>query len=209
MTERIIQTTADLDEGMAYLIGIEPRFSVIDTTYDPLPLRLRGDGFPAILSAILGQQISVAAAAGIWARLQAADAVTEEGVRQYDEAGLRALGLTRQKAGYIHGIAQARVDYMALRTLPTSDVIRDLTALKGIGPWTAEIYTMFSLGRIDVMPAGDLAIQEAARVLFDLPTRPDAKQMRSMAAPWTPWRSVAARALWHYYKHLKSREGIG
>ena len=105
-------------------------------------------------------------------------------------------------------MAAAAIDFEALRELPDGDVIQTLTAVSGIGPWTAEIYAMFSLGRADVFAHGDLALQEAAKVLFDLPARPSEKEMRAMAVAWSPWRSVAARLLWAYYRLEKDREGI-
>jgi len=92
--------------------------------------------------------------------------------------------------------------------LPDAQVIKTLTEVKGIGVWTAEIYAMFSLGRADVFAAGDLALQEAARVLFALNQRPSEKMLREMAREWSPWRAVAARALWAYYRVMKNREGI-
>jgi DNA-3-methyladenine glycosylase II len=209
MNDAQIKTRDDLEQGLAALITLEPRFGFVAHLAEPVPLRLRGDGFPALLDIILGQQISVASAAGVRRRLEAAGATTAKGVRSYDEAGLRALGLTRQKAHYIHLLAHTPFDYAALRDLPNDAVIQCLTALKGIGPWSAEIYAMFALGRTDVIAAGDLAIQEATRQLFSLPARPDTAQMREIAQAWAPWRSVAARALWAYYQDTTSREGIG
>ena len=102
----------------------------------------------------------------------------------------------------------ARIDFKALREAPDHEVIATLTRVPGIGVWTAEIYAMFSLGRADVFAPGDLALQEAARVLYDLPERPSEKALREMAAAWRPWRSVAARILWAYYRVAKDREGI-
>jgi DNA-3-methyladenine glycosylase II len=100
------------------------------------------------------------------------------------------------------------LDYAALREAPTDAVIAQLIEIKGIGRWTAEIYAMFSLGRADVFAAGDLALQEAAKVLFGLPERPKEKEFNKMAEAWMPWRSVAARILWAYYRVDKDREGI-
>ena len=134
--------------------------------------------------------------------------VTPAAVAASSEDELRALGLSRQKASYARALAEAGIDYHALRTAPTDQVTRQLTAVKGIGIWTAEIYAMFSLGRADVFAPGDLALQESARVLFALDSRPREKELRSMAQAWSPWRSVAARALWAYYHIAKDREGI-
>jgi DNA-3-methyladenine glycosylase II len=121
---------------------------------------------------------------------------------------LRACGLSRQKMRYVRALAEADLDYMALRTAPDDAVIAMLVALPGIGRWTAEIYAMFSLGRADVFAPGDLALQEAARVLFGLDGRPSEKDLRRRAEDWSPWRGVAARLLWAYYRVAKEREGI-
>ena len=174
----------------------------------PLPLRLREDGFAALLSAIVSQQISVAAARGVWARLEAAGAIEAEAILALTEEDLRAIGLSRQKARYARALATQGIDFKALRHLPTEAVVKELTAVKGIGVWTAEIYCMFSLGRADVFAAGDLALQESARALFALPARPTEKALRQMAEAWSPWRAVAARLLFAYYHLIKDREGI-
>ena len=205
---RIIETDACVAEGVEWLRRADPRFAPALDACCPLPLRRKPDGFDQLLSAIVSQQVSVASAAAIWGRLQAAGMVTPEAIRATDEEGLRALGLSRQKAGYACALAEAGIDFDALRDTPTDAVIATLTAVKGIGVWTAEIYAMFSLGRADVFAHGDLALQEAARVLLDLPERPREKQMRQIAEDWSPWRSVAARALWAYYRVAKDREGI-
>jgi len=125
-----------------------------------------------------------------------------------DDETLRTAGLSRQKARYVRALAAADLDYDGLREAPTEEVIATLTQVPGIGVWTAEIYAMFSLGRADVFAPGDLALQEAARLLFDLPERPKERALREMAQAWSPWRSVAARALWAYYHVAKDREGI-
>lgn len=121
---------------------------------------------------------------------------------------MRACGFSRQKIGYARDLAAADLDYIAMREMPSDQVIAQLVAIRGIGPWTAEIYAMFSLGHADVFAPGDLALQEAARVLFDLDERPKEKAMRAMAEQWSPWRAVAARLLWAYYRVEKEREGI-
>lgn len=208
MVGRLIETEACVAEGADWLAKAEPRFAAALELTGPLPLRRRPDGFGQLLSAIVSQQVSVASARAIWAKLEEAGAVTPEAVLQYDQDGLRDLGLSRQKARYACALAEARIDFDALRQAPNDEVIRALTAVTGIGVWTAEIYAMFSLGRADVFAPGDLALQESARVLFDLPERPKEKPLRQMAEAWSPWRSVAARALWAYYHVAKDREGI-
>jgi len=124
------------------------------------------------------------------------------------EDGLRAVGFSRQKIRYALALAEAEIDYAALHNAPNTEVIATLTAVSGIGLWTAQVYAMFSLGRADILPPGDLALQEAARILFDLPERPAPKELDRMAQDWSPWRSVAARALFTYYRVAKDREGI-
>jgi len=188
-------------------VRAEPKFAAT-LENGPLPLRLKPDGFAALLSAIVGQQVSVASANAIWGKLETAGMTRPDIVGAQTEAALCGLGLSRPKARYALALAQADIDYNALHQMPSGDVIKTLTAVKGIGPWTAEVYTMFSLGRADVFAPGDLALQEAARVLFALDDRPTEKELRVMAEDWSPWRSVAARALWAYYRIIKSREGM-
>jgi DNA-3-methyladenine glycosylase II len=124
------------------------------------------------------------------------------------EVDLRALGLSRQKARYAKALAEAQINYAALSVTPDAQVITTLTAVTGIGQWTAEIYAMFALGRADVFASGDLALQEAVRLAYAMPTRPAPKELAQMAQRWSPWRGVAARALWSYYALAKAREGI-
>ena len=208
MVGRIITGLDCIAEGTAWLTAAEPRFAYALTQVGPLPLRRQPDGFAALLGAIVGQQVSVASARAIWARMEAAGVTDLAGMAQASDDDLRAVGLSRQKARYGRALADAGIDFNALRTAPTAGVIKTLTAVPGIGTWTAEIYAMFALGRADVFAPGDLALQEAARLLFDLPARPNERELRSLAAGWSPWASVAARLLWAYYHVAKSREGI-
>ena len=208
VTERIILTPDCVAEGAAWLAAQEPRFAAVLPLISPLPLRREAEGFDRLLNAIIGQQVSVASARALWARMEAAGLVAPDAVKTATEADLRACGLSRQKIKYAHALAAADIDYPALNMQPTLQVIETLVKVPGIGLWTAEIYAMFSLGRADVFAPGDLALQEAARLLFDLPDRPKDRALRQMAEAWSPWRAVAARLLWVYYKHSKSREGV-
>jgi len=208
MTGRLIETPACVAEGAAWLAVREPRFGAALRLTGPLPLRRRPDGFAALLDAIVSQQVSVAAAEAIGRRLDAAGLTDPARIAAAPEADLRACGLSRQKIRYARALAEARLPYAALRTAPTEEVIATLVAVPGIGRWTAEIYAMFSLGRADVFAPGDLALQEAVRLLFDLPDRPREAALREMAEAWSPWRAVAARLLWAYYRVAKDREGI-
>lgn len=195
-------------EGADWLAGREPRFAAALELTGPLPLRRREDGFRALLSAIVSQQVSVASANAIWARLEGAGLCDPAVMAAASDEALRAAGLSRQKARYGQALARAGIDFEALRGLPDDEVVAVLTAVPGIGRWTAEIYAMFALGRADVFAPADLALQEAARLLFGLEARPSEKALRAMAEDWSPWRAVAARLLWSYYHVAKAREGI-
>ena len=205
---RIITCDADVAEGAAWLAETQPRFADALQATGPLPLRLRADGFDALIGTIISQQVSVASANAMRAKMDAQGLTHEAAIISAGEDGLRAAGLSRQKIRYALALAQAGIDYNALRNAPNNDVINTLTAIPGVGTWTAQIYAMFSLGRADVFAEGDLALQEAAKTLFDLPERPKPKQLAQMAEDWSPWRSVAARVLFSYYRVVKKREGI-
>ena len=205
---RIITSDACVAEGAAYLAAIEPKFEAVLDRIGALPLRLRDDGFGALLNAIVGQQISVAAARSIWARLEAADMISEDRIAASSIAELRELGLSKPKARYAYELAISHFDYNALRNEPNDEIIKRLTGILGIGQWSADIYAMFSLGRADVFATGDLALQEGARMVFDLDARPTAKELEILVEKYAPWRSVAARILWAYYAEMKSSEGI-
>jgi len=204
---RLIETIEDVAEGASWLAQHHEPFALALEVTGPLPLRRSSDGFAALLKAIIGQQVSTASANSIWVRLENAGLIEPNAILNAGEAGLRELGLSRQKATYSLGLAKKGIDYLSLRKSTDSDVVRTLTAVKGIGTWTAEIYSIFALGRPDVFAPGDLALQEAARLIFVLKHRPNEKELRKMAQEWTPWRSVAARLFFAYYQISKNREG--
>lgn len=204
----MIRDAADLAMGAAHLARVCPVWERVLPELGPLPLRRWEEGFPSIRDAVVSQQISTQAAGAILARLAAAGLSDEAAIRAADDDALRAAGLSRPKARYLRGIAEARVDWAALRDLPDDQAIATLTALPGIGRWTAEIYLKFALGRPDVFAAGDLALAESARLLYGLPERPGPAALIALAEPWRPWRAVAARALWAYYHVAKGREGV-
>lgn len=205
---RIIQTPACVAEGADWLAARDPRFAQALARTGPLPLRRKPDGFAELLSAIVSQQVSVASANAIWGRMKTAGLTGPRKIRWASDEDLRAAGLSRQKIRYARALSEAGINFKSLRDAPTEEVIETLTTVSGIGVWTAEIYAMLSLGRADVFAPGDLALQEAARVLFELDNRPKERELRLMAEAWSPWRSVAARMLWAYYHIAKDREGI-
>lgn len=166
--------------------------------------RIRPRGWHTLLRTIVGQQVSVAAAASVWAKLEAelgADfAPADLLARDFD--ALRACGLSRQKQGYARSLSeQVTAGTLDLAALPADDeaAIASLTAIKGIGRWSAEIYLLFAEGRRDIWPAGDLAVQEGVKRLLALPERPAEKATRALAEPWAPQRGAMAIFTWHFY----------
>ena len=208
MEERIITSQECISEGLAALAKLEPKFKQIIKTIEEIPLRRTSEGFDRLLSTIVSQQLSVAAADAIWNKIELAGLNEIQKIRKVSDQELRDVGLSKQKIKYVRSLANANINYRSLKTMPTLQVVNELTQVSGIGNWTAEIYAMFSLGRADVFAPGDLALQEATRILFNLPERPSEKDLRSMAKDWSPWQAVAARLLWSYYNQQKKREGI-
>lgn len=204
---------ASLPAALAHLADVCPRLGETIERLGPPEIRRRPDGFAGVLRVLVDQQVSVAAGRAIFAKLEAAGAVTPEAVLARDEEALRELGLSRPKARYARAIAEATrsgaLCFERQRALPYAEAAAELTAIKGVGAWTAAIYHMFCIGRGDLLPAADLALQEAARRLYDLPERPSPEAFAAMGAPWRPWRSAAALALWRYYSSEKNREGVG
>jgi DNA-3-methyladenine glycosylase II len=200
-----IHTEADLDAALAALGQADPRFAALVAKAGRPPLRRRTDGFAGLAAIIVAQQLSTASANAIWGRLAAAfDPFDPAAILRARPERLKRLGLSAPKIRALKAIARAvagnELALAALADLPADVAHAALTAVHGIGPWTADIYLLTALGHADAWPAGDLALQEAARVAFALPARPTAKQMLALAEPWRPWRAVAARILWAYYR---------
>ena len=170
------------------------------------PKRRQPVGFEGLLSIIVAQQVSAGATRAIRDRLYAAvGELTPETFLALDDEALRDVGFSRQKVRYGRGIAEVtlsgELDFDAVAVMDDGAAIAELCKIKGIGPWTAEIYLLFSMGRPDVWPAADLAVQEALKRLKRLRKRPSTERMRKLGEAWRPHRSAAARFLWHYYKH--------
>jgi DNA-3-methyladenine glycosylase II len=207
-----IHTEAELAAGLKALIAADPRFAPVLETVGTPPLRRRPDGFMGLAWIVTGQQLSTASANAIWARVTAAyDPFEPAALRRAGAAKLARLGLSAAKIKTLKALAKAidtgALDLAGLAALPADAAHAALVAHHGIGPWTADLYLLSCLGHADAWPAGDLALQEAARLAFALPARPTAKEMGPLAEPWRPWRAVAARLLWTYYRALKRREG--
>jgi DNA-3-methyladenine glycosylase II len=207
-----IHTEADLDTAIARLVAADPRFGDVLSRAGRPPLRRRPDGFAGLASIVVSQQLSTASAKAIWGRLTAAlDPLDHAAVLRARPAKLARAGLSAPKIRTLKAIAKAidrgEIDLPSLVDKPADEAHAALTALHGIGPWTADIYLLFCLGHADAWPAGDLALQEAARLLLALKKRPTTKDMGPLAEAWRPWRGAAACMLWTYYRVTKQRDG--
>jgi DNA-3-methyladenine glycosylase II len=207
------QPPAPALRALAVLIRQDPDFARILDRAGPLPWRTRTPGFPGLLQAIVAQLISNQAAAAIWSRVRALPGALEpEGLLALSDDALRGAGLSRPKAAHARGLALAfRDGLISARTLEALDdagVIAAITSIKGLGPWTAEIYLLFALGRLDVFPSGDVALAAAAADLKRLAVRPSPRELRAHAEAWRPARSLAARLLWHHWRHLTGRPAL-
>jgi len=170
------------------------------------PPRLRPTGYTTLLRTIVGQQVSVAAAASVWNKLEAllGEGAAPDRLLAAEFDALRACGLSRQKQGYARSLAELVTSgALDLDSLPEDDeaAIAQLTLIKGIGRWSAEIYLLFAEGRPDILPAGDLAVQAGLHRLLDLPARPSEKEVRDLAEPWRPYRGAVTLLTWHCYNN--------
>ncbi|MFC4294588.1 DNA-3-methyladenine glycosylase family protein [Novosphingobium tardum] len=192
--------------GLDDIAAREPKFaSALDRAGYPEP-RIRATGYRTLLRTIVGQQVSVAAAASVWNKLEAllGEDMPPELLLQASFDDLRACGLSRQKQGYARSLCELVVaNELDLDDLPADDeeAIAQLTRIKGIGRWSAEIYLLFAEGRADIWPAGDLAVQAGLARLLELAERPDEKAARAMAEAWRPHRGALAIFTWHVYNN--------
>jgi DNA-3-methyladenine glycosylase II len=206
-----LETQADVDAAVRLLVRQDPRLAPVLAVAGQPPLRRRPGGFAGLASIIVAQQLSTASAGAIWARLAAAfDPLHPDRIRRARATTLARVGLSAPKIRTLKAIAasihQRHIDLDALVDWPADEAHRALTAIHGIGPWTADIYLLFCLGHADAWPAGDLAIQEALRMAFALKARPTTKEAATLGEPWRPLRGVAACLLWSYYRALKRRD---
>jgi len=203
-----ISCSADIEKGLDELCVIDPRLVEIAQIVGELPLRLQTPGFLSLAHIIIGQLVSRAAADAIYARF--VEEITPPTPQAYLDAGEDAwirIGLSRAKQNTIAGLAKAildgALDIEKLPSLPQEEAIKHMTKLKGIGPWTAEVYLLFCAGHPDIFPAGDLALRESVRHAFKMEERPSEKHVSEIAKQWTPKRGIAARLFWSYYKAIK------
>lgn len=197
-------TQALLLKGVDELAAKDKSLARVVERFGPPPMWGRPSGFATLTKIILEQQVSLASAHAVFGKLASAvPEVTPEYVSELSFEGLRALGFTRQKARYCEQLAKSilsgEVNLRRLNRMGDVDAHNALLEIKGIGPWTANIYLLMALRRPDIWPDGDLALAESARRIKKLPERPSYERLTRMAQKWRPWRSVAARILWHAY----------
>jgi DNA-3-methyladenine glycosylase II len=202
---------ADLDHGLKQLLKSEPRFKAVQACAGRPQLRRRDAGFAGLCAIVVAQQLSTASAGAIWRRLAATfDPFHHDDLRRARTAKLKCIGLSAAKIRTLKAVGKAvangAIDLDALAAMEADKAHAALTALHGIGPWTADVYLLFCLGHADAWPAGDLALQEGARLAFGLKQRPTTKAMIALAEKWRPWRGVAAHLLWAYYRAVKNRD---
>lgn len=206
-------TPEDIAAAREALAAADPALARAHAQTPPLEWRLRVGGFEGLFRMIVEQQVSVASAASVWARLrEGMGGIDPDRLLAHDLDQLRGMGLSWQKAIYGQGLARAqiegRINLDRLSTLDDEQAIAALTALKGVGLWTAEAYLMMCEGRLDVFPGGDVALQEAIRWLDGAEVRPDQKAAYARAEMWRPWRAVATHLLWAWYTGVRRGEII-
>ncbi|WP_196260685.1 DNA-3-methyladenine glycosylase family protein [Pelagibacterium limicola] len=214
MTLSTAPARLDTPEALAlHLEGLaarDERLAVAIARAGEVSLRNSPRGFEGMARIICGQQLSVASARAIWGRVEALGATSPRSYLGFDEPTLRATGLSRGKYETIRGVALActegGLDFEVIDRMEPLEAIETLIRLKGIGPWTAEIYLLFCAGHPDIFPAGDLALQKAVEHAFALPARPAIKELIALAAPWTPHRGAAALMFWRYFSAMKNSD---
>lgn len=195
------------------LAAAHPDLGSIEVAAGRLPWRTRPQGFPGLLQAITAQQVSNQSAAAIWGRVAALEGALDpaRSLALPDEALLRA-GLSRPKLAHARSLALAfvegRISAASLAAMADAEAIATLTTIRGLGAWTAEVYLLFALGRMDVFPAGDVALAASLAHLRGLGARPSPKSLRATAQGWQPYRAMAARLLWHHWRYVTGRPAL-
>jgi DNA-3-methyladenine glycosylase II len=208
-----LDTEADLEIALGKLVERDPRMADLLSVGGAPPLRRRAAGFAGLTSIVCAQQLSTASASAIWGRLVARfDPFDHHALLSARTPALKRAGLSAPKIKTFRNVARAvrdgTINLDALGSMPADDAHAALVTISGIGPWTADIYLLFCIGHADAFPAGDLALQEAARIAFRKRKRPTAKQLEKIAEAWRPYRGVAACVLWSYYRAVKKRDPV-
>jgi DNA-3-methyladenine glycosylase II len=212
MSDALLESQSALESALSALYRADPELARLLAGEGPPALRRHEPGLRGLLRIIVSQQVSTASAAAIWARVEGVfPHLTPEAIAAASDADLRLAGLSGAKVRAWRAVAEAvggrGLVLDELGRLGAEEAHARLVALKGVGPWTADVYLLFCLGHADAFPAGDIALQEAARLAFNLPARPAGPDLVALAERWRPWRGAAAHVLWAYYRRCKSRDG--
>ena len=211
-TTRRIASIDDISEGLEALYSIDPRLVAIRAKVDEVPLRLSEPGFHSLASIIVSQQVSTASARAIFGRFtKLIDPLTPHALLSAGEDVFREAGLSRPKQKTLRAVAQAVVDGLDLDhlcILDPDDAMARMVAVSGIGPWTAEVYLLFAAGHPDIFPARDVALQTAVGHALGMETRPGEKALIAIAESWRPWRGVASRLFWAYYRTIRGKDAV-
>lgn len=207
-------TSSTYRRGLSRLARGDPGLARTLSNWGDPPLWTHPRGFPGIVIAILGQQVSIESADAAFNKLQGAiGEVTPDSVLSLDDTAMKRIGFSRQKASYVRGVAQGiidgEIDLAGLESVDNELARERLVRIRGIGAWTADTYLLFALRRQDAWPTGDLALARAIQEVRELPEMPNPKQVDTIAEDWRPWRAVAARILWHHYLCERGRDASG
>ncbi len=208
---KIIRGIDEISEGLDHLVRLDPHLQPVVEKAGSLELRLAEPGFAGLAHIVVSQMVSRASANAIWGRIVAGTGkVTAENYLAVSSELRAGFGLSGAKALTLEGLAEAvitgEIDLQAVSRIEAPDALAQLTALRGIGPWTAEVYLMFCGGHPDIFPVGDVALRAAVGHALVLENRPEAKWLMQRAEVWAPWRSVAARLFWAYYASVMRRD---
>lgn len=208
---RRIDSARDVELGLAALAALDPRLAKAIDLAGPVPLRRKPPGFPALAEIILSQMVSKASARALWTKLEAAAGdISPEAILKLTPEAHRLAGLSKAKSETLCRVSAAvlagDLDLEGLCRVDGHQAITSMTAIKGVGPWTAEVYLLFCAGHPDVFPAGDVALQNAAAHVLGLEARPHSKALYRLTEQWSPWRGVAARLFWAYYASVMRRD---
>ena len=205
-----IRSIDDIQLGLKNLKEIDPRLTKISKRAGEVPLRLRKGGFESLCQIVVSQQLSVASADAIWSRLNnLIEPFTIETLKKFSDDQIAEAGLSRPKIKTVRAIANAQINGLNLTSiaeLPATKAHNTLCQIWGIGRWSADIYLLFCAGHPDIFPSGDVALQHAVRHAFELPNKPDPEELDKISEIWSPWRGVAARLFWSYYRTIKNNK---
>ena len=205
MIENTLNSQKDVNIGLNYLSKKEKCLANLISMINDFPLPKISSGFEALLKIIISQQLSTTAANSIWNKFIDSNLTSRTNILAANEQTLLSRGLSRQKCIYVKALANEDINYNDLAKKSSEEIVNRLTQIKGIGKWTAQIYCLFSLGKANIFPSGDLALQEAIKIIFGLKERPSEKEVIKIAENWDPWKSLAAHLLWDYYNKIKKK----